>query len=114
MPFTSAALQVMADAGAADMDTVSLHSADPSGTGASEISGGTYARQATTWAAGSGGSKAGSQVTFDIPAGTTITHFGVWTSGGTFRYGAALTTSETFNGAGTYEFTPTFQVTSAN
>lgn len=67
---------------------ISLHTADPGSTGASEASGGSpaYARKQTTWTAGgSDGVSNGSQVTFDAPAGT-YTHVGIWSasSGGTF------------------------------
>lgn len=88
---------------------ISMHTADPGSTGTSEVTGGSYARVQTTWSAASAASKAGSQVTINIPAGTTITHWGFWTasSGGTFYYGGSLTNSESFGGAGTYQFTPT-------
>src|SRR5436190_2118239 len=65
-------------------DRISLHTADPGTTGASEASGGSpaYARQTTVWTGGaSDGSVAGSQVTIDAAAGT-YTHWGVWTTGG--------------------------------
>lgn len=67
---------------------ISIHTADPGTTGASEISGGSpaYARQQTTWTAGTAdGVVTGSQVTFNLPA-STPTHFGIWSAatGGTF------------------------------
>lgn len=91
---------------------VSLHTADPGTSGASEVSGGTpaYARKAVSWAAASGGSVASSaSITFDVPAGVTITHFGLWTAStaGTFKGGAALSANETFGGQGTYQLTTT-------
>lgn len=67
---------------------ISIHTADPGTTGTSEATGGSpaYARQQTTWTAGTAdGVVAGSQVTFNLAAGT-YTYFGIWTAatGGTF------------------------------
>lgn len=88
---------------------ISIHTADPGSTGTSEVTGGTYARVQTTWGSASSASKTGSQVTVNIPASTTVTHWGFWTasSGGTFYYGGALPNSESYGGAGTYLLTPT-------
>lgn len=86
--------------------SVSLHTADPGTTGASEVSGGTYVRVATTWGSATASSKVGSQVTINVPASTTITHFGIW-SGATFLCGGTLSAPETYTAAGTYLFTPT-------
>jgi hypothetical protein len=85
----------------------SLHTADPSTTGASEVTGGSpaYARKAITWAASSAASKTlTGTVTFDVPGGTTVTHAGLWSaiSAGTFRGGGALSGSEVFGAQGTY------------
>lgn len=87
---------------------ISLHTADPGGTGASEVAGGSYARQAVTWDAPSGGTGGiTNDPSFDIPAGTTITHYGLWSasSSGTFYGGGALSASEAYVGAGTYVLT---------
>lgn len=88
---------------------ISLHSASPGTTGANEIAGGTYGRVATTWGSASGSSRPGSQVTLNVPASTTITHFGVWSAqtSGTYKRGGALSATETFGSAGTYALTPT-------
>ena len=88
---------------------ISLHSASPGTTGANEIAGGSYARAATTWSGAASSSRAGSAVTLNVPASTTITHFGVWSlaSGGTYKRGGPLSASETFTGGGTYTLTPT-------
>lgn len=93
----------------ADFTYISLHSASPGTTGANEISGGSYARVATTWAAASDSASTGSQVTLNVPASTTIAYFGIWTAGsaGTYGGGGPLSSSETYNSAGTYELTPT-------
>lgn len=88
---------------------ISLHSASPGTTGANEIAGGSYGRVATTWSAPSGSAQAGSQVSLNVPASTTIAYFGVWTaaSGGTYIGGGPLPNSETYTGAGVYLLTPT-------
>jgi hypothetical protein len=76
---------------------ISLHTASPSTTGANEVTGGTYARVAVTWAAASGGSVSnnGSSLSINLPTGVTATHFGVWSasSAGTYYLGGALTAS---------------------
>ncbi len=88
---------------------ISLHTASPATTGANEVTGGAYGRAQTTWSGASGSAQSGSQVTINVPAGTTITHFGIWTasSGGSYLGGAALPASEAYTGAGTYLLTPT-------
>jgi hypothetical protein len=93
---------------------ISLHTADPGTTGASEVVGGTYARVATTWPANpTNGSITGSAATINVPAATTITHWGLWTTGtaGTVYYGGTLPASETFGTAGTYSLTPSLSAT---
>jgi hypothetical protein len=87
---------------------ISAHTADPGTGGASEVAGGSYARQQTTWAAASAGARVGSQVTIPIPAGTTVTHWGVWSaaSAGTF-YGFFDMADEVFGSGGNLLVTPT-------
>jgi hypothetical protein len=86
----------------------SLHSDDPSTTGANEISGGTpaYARKAITWDAATAASKAqnGSCV-FDVPPSTAVKYVGLWSAAtsGTY-YGYITVTEEDFAGQGTYTF----------
>lgn len=88
---------------------ISLHTASPGVTGANEVTGGAYARVATTWVGVGSSSDPGSQVTINVPASTTITHFGIWTtsSGGQYLGGGPLPNSEAYTGAGTYLLTPT-------
>lgn len=77
---------------------VSLHTATTLTTGASEVSGGGYARQAMTWNAASSGSKTNSgTATFTTGGVTANTHFGTWSAStaGTFGIGGALTSSVT-------------------
>lgn len=77
---------------------VSLHTADPGTTGASEVVGGAYARVAVSWGAASGGSVSNSgALSINIPASTTVTHFGIWSAStaGTYYIGGALSSSIT-------------------
>jgi hypothetical protein len=89
---------------------ISLHTADPGTTGASEVTGGAYTREETTWTYPPTSSQVtGSSVTCDVPSGVTITHWGLWSAltAGTFLYGGLLPASETFGSNGTYAVTPT-------
>lgn len=77
---------------------VSLHTADPTTTGGSEVTGGTYARVAVTWNAASGGSVTNSSaLSINLPASTTASYFGIWSalSAGTYYIGGALSPSIT-------------------
>lgn len=89
---------------------LSLHTADPGATGASEATGGSYARQSAGYNAASGGACAlAGTVSFTGMPAATVTHVGIWDSTGTpkFLQGAALAASKTV-GAG-----DTLNVTSA-
>lgn len=93
MPLTATELQAIATAEASKFAYVSLHTTDPSTTGANEASGGTpvaYARKASG-ATATAGTVNTSQVAFDAPAGT-YTHWGLWSAvtGGTFFGGGPL------------------------
>lgn len=114
MPYTTAAdnTAIAAVKGAASY--ISLHTGDPSTTGTNEVTGGSYARVQTTWPGSpTGGSVTGSAVVINVPAGTTITYWGLWTAStsGTFYFGGILAASETFGAAGTYSLTPTLTAT---
>ena len=82
---------------------VSLHTGDPGNTGASEVTGGAYARQAFGAYTITGGnpSEASNDATIEYPVCTvdwgTITHFGIWTAStaGTFKGGKALNANKT-------------------
>lgn len=81
---------------------VSLHTADPGTTGASEVSGGTYARVAVTWGSASGGSVANTgALSINLPASTTAAYFGIWSAStsGTYYIGGALSPSVTTGGS---------------
>ena len=74
-----------------------------------EVTGGSYGRVQTVWPTGTNGSGAGSQVAINVPAGTTVTHLGVFSaaSGGSPIGVEALPTPLTYNDNGTALVTPT-------
>ena len=77
---------------------VSLHTADPTTTGGSEVTGGTYTRVAVTWNAASAGAVTNSNaLSINLPATTTAAYFGVWSAitSGTYYIGGALSPSVT-------------------
>lgn len=85
----------------------SLHTADPGVTGASEVSGGSYARKTATWNAGaSDGSVASSQMEFDVAGGVTLRYIGCW-SGSTFLWSQQLPADVAFSVASKYYLTVT-------
>lgn len=90
---------------AADVTHAALFTSDPGGTGsvAGEVVGGTYARQPISWSAPSNGVITAS-VTFDVPAGVTITHGGGCSAatGATLRDVDDLDAPQQFNTAGQY------------
>lgn len=92
---------------------ISLHTGDPGTTGASEVAGGTYARQLAnaSFAAASGGSKA-SNANIDfagMPAvgGSGVTHVGIWdaVSGGNYFEGGVLAAAKVVNAGDTFRLT---------
>lgn len=102
MPYTPAGKNKMLDA--IGVTTVSLHTADPGTTGASEVTGGSpaYARKAITFSAAAAGARtSSSQPVFDVPAGVTVTHVGFWDNGPTLLATDAVT-AEAFAAQGTY------------
>lgn len=106
MAFTIASKDVAVNALTALGSWISLHNGDPGTTGLNEVAGVT--RQQTTWGASSSGTANGSQVTFNsVPSGS-YTHYGVYTaeSGGTFRWGFALSPGVTLSDIGTVLMTP--------
>lgn len=105
--FRNAVVNAVAQNGGADY--FSLHTADPGTTGASEVTGGSYGRVSAGFPAASSGAATNAGATINVPSGTTVTHWGRWTtaSAGTFFTGGALTAPETFGSAGTYTITNT-------
>lgn len=104
MPYTNDAKNAMLNHLSTLAASVSIHTATPGTTGINEVTGGTYAKQTVTWNASAiGNLDSSNQPVFDIPAGTTITHFGIWNAAGTVFYGGELlSASETYTDAGTY------------
>lgn len=81
-------------------------------TVANEVTGGSYARLATAWTAGSGGVQTGSQVILAIPASTTVTFGGVCSaSTGATQTDNASITSTAFATAGQLVMTPGYTQT---
>jgi hypothetical protein len=77
---------------------VSLHTADPGTTGASEATGGGYARQSCSWNSAASRAKTNSTaLTFTTTGSTANSHFGTSSavSAGTFGISGALTSSVT-------------------
>lgn len=86
---------------------VSMHTAEPDSTGSNEVAGGSYARQAVTWTSASSGVRDNNaDLTHPIPAGTTVTHYGLWSalSSGTY-YGSIprVGAGESISGFGTVD-----------
>jgi hypothetical protein len=74
-----------------------------------EVTGGSYARKATSWGTASSGAVTSTALVFDVPAGTTVVGFGLFSAvtAGNYLAGCDLT-SQTFASAGTFSITPTF------
>ena len=92
-----------------DTPYAALYTTAPSGgVAGTEVSGGSYARQAISWGAAAGGAVTAS-VTFNVPAGNTILGAGVHSAitAGNYLDGAAVT-SQNFASAGTYTLTLTY------
>jgi hypothetical protein len=76
---------------------ISLHTADPGETGASEVAGGSYARQAITWTAPVAGESENDAdlewANFPDITPDQVTHVGLWddVAAGNFRGGGAFT-----------------------
>lgn len=110
MALTVTAKNLMLDYLGTLITHLSLHSGDPGTTGASEISGGTYARRPVTWGASSAGDlHASNAPLFNVPANTSVSHWGGWSAltAGTFYAGGSLSATEAFTAAGTYQITST-------
>lgn len=91
MSIPNASLQAACSALSALGAYISLHTAAAGTTGASEASGGGYARQLTTWTNGSTGTSSGSQVNIPCAANTYV-------EGGIF----SAATSGTFDGSAAF------------
>ena len=109
MPYEAASLDAALAGQANAAARVTFFTADDY---AAEIT--TAGRPATTWAAPTdhpdgGRQRIGSQVTAPIPAGTTVTHWGLSSAatGGTHHGRWPLAAPETFGSAGEIQHTPT-------
>lgn len=95
----------------------SLHTGDPSTTGANEVSGGSpaYARKALTWnSVGSDGVvELSADVVFDVPASTTVAYVGLFSAStaGTFIGSMAVSPNETFGAQGQFTLKAATQLT---
>lgn len=91
----------VADLVTGEITDISLHEADPGTNGASEVSGGSYARLAPAYNASSGGTaNLSATLEFDGPAnGGPVTHIGFW-RGVTFWQGRSVSVSRSFNSDG--------------
>jgi hypothetical protein len=109
MPYTSTGLNAAVDGIAGAGTWIAFHTADPAGVAGANQTG---TRTQTTWAAASGGSRVGSQVSASIGGGVTVTHWSINTAStaGNMIFSAALSAPETFGSAGTLQHTPTITV----
>lgn len=99
---TAGLRDIMLDAAAGAMVEVSLHSAEPDGSGSGELSGSGYARQPVTWDPAAGGFLAmDGELTYAVPA-ATVSHVGLWDTSDVWRGWGSLTASEVFAAPGTY------------
>ena len=84
-----------------------INTGDPGTSGANEVSGGSYVRQAISWGTASGSSIANSgALSFSIPASTTVDYSSMWnaSTSGTYGFGQTLSATITFVTAGTLTF----------
>lgn len=72
MGIPNATHKAASDAIAALGRYISVHTGAGGTTGANEATGGSYARQQTTWTSGSTGTNAGSEVNIPVAAGTYV------------------------------------------
>jgi hypothetical protein len=109
MPFFDLGKNRMLDFMSSAATFMALFSTVPSTIAGNEISGGSYARVAATWdAASSGQAFLSSNVTFNVPGGSSVSHVGILgTSTGTTIWGYMDVTDETFGGDGTYTINST-------
>lgn len=104
MAFENSLLETGLDAMSGVLVSASLHTADPGGTGANEVVGGTYARQTPTWDAAGATTPAvvemSAPIVFQIPAGNEINYVGLWSTGPTWEGAIQLGAPAPFNNDG--------------
>lgn len=99
MGFITAVKNTMLDA--IVITHASLHSANPGDTGASELTGGSYARKAITMSAATGASRSlAAAVDFDVPA-STVAFVGFWNNSTYLGYDDVV--SEVYAAPGIYQ-----------
>lgn len=84
---------------------ISLHTADPGLTGASEVTGGSYARQLASFeTAASKASQTDAVIEFAGMPTATITHIGIWdaASAGNFLWGGVNSGSQSVSAGNTF------------
>ena len=87
MGFNTNGLNAAAAGLAGVITHISVHETIPDATGSAEVAGGSYTRQAITWAGPTNGVISNTaQLTHAIPAGKAAAFYGGWNagSGGTF------------------------------
>lgn len=88
---------------ATQITAVSVHTANPGSTGASEASGGSYARQTPSFGSPASGSIATGTLAWTLPAGT-YTYLGLW-AGTTYWGKLLLAVAQTYTGTQTLTVT---------
>ena len=108
MSYTTDAKNKMLTALRADIDAISIHTADPGTTGTNEVTGGGYARVAVTtadWGAASattaGEVQLNNDKAFDGPAAANALFYGLWDDT-VFLGGGAITGDTVFNAEGDF------------
>jgi hypothetical protein len=103
LSYTTATKNAAVDAITALGDRIFLCTGDPGSTGANEDTG--VPQQTTVWPSAASGQAIGTQVALAGLA-AHYTHYGVRSSGGTFRYGFPLDPGVTLDAPGTVYVTP--------
>ncbi|WP_435107787.1 phage tail fiber protein [Nocardiopsis synnemataformans] len=109
MAFTNALYHPMLSAAATTAVEASLHIADPGSTGASEVTGGGYARQPVAWQPPADGAiRATDAIVFDVPSlgSGEITHVGLWSSAGAWLGGIPAAVPQPYPSPGTATVEP--------
>lgn len=106
MAFTNELFNPMLDAAGDEIDEVSLHAGEPDSEGSDEVDGGGYSRQAASWSSASNGAISAASMTWPVPGDTTITHAGLWSSGGTWLGPVELSEEQVFTSPGSVTVDP--------
>lgn len=106
MALEDAVLDSAVDAVTSELTWISLHSADPGGTGANETS---DARMMATWDSSSGGTAAinNAPLSFTGPDSGAITHIGAWSAEtmGVWKGSTPIVGDTSFNANGDFDVT---------